>query len=154
MIRPTQDRVKAALFSILGDITDLRIADLFAGTGNLGIEALSRGAASCTFVENNSQNVTLIRQNLIDLNLEPQAEIVQSDVLEYIKTHPMFDLILADPPYNYANYSELLSIFSHFASGTRIVLETDYRYQPPKSFQAVELRVHRSGDTNLIIMRI
>ncbi|MCK9244189.1 MAG: 16S rRNA (guanine(966)-N(2))-methyltransferase RsmD [Candidatus Marinimicrobia bacterium] len=153
-IRPTQDRVKAALFSIMGDIADQRVADLFAGTGNLGIEALSRGAASCTFVENDPQNVALIRQNLTNLGLEAQAEIVQKDALKFLEAKPEFNLILADPPYNYPFYSELLTTFQRLTPGTRIVLETDIRYRPPASFRPNDLKIRKSGDTNLIIIRI
>lgn len=153
-IRPTQDRVKAALFSILGDLTDLRIADLFAGTGNLGIEALSRGAAHCTFVENDPQNIALIRQNLIHLGLEQQAEIVKSDVIKYLTTIPVFNLILADPPYKYPNYTELLAAFEKLTPATHIVLETNYRFVLPESFKPAELRIRKSGDTNLNFIRI
>lgn len=153
-IRPTQDRVKAAMFSILGDLSDLRIADLFAGTGNLGIEALSRGAAYCTFVENDSQNVLLIRQNLANLGLEQQAEVVRADALKFLAAEPELDLLLADPPYKYANYSDLLEAFSRLAPGTRIMLETDYRFQLPAGFAPGEIKIHRNGDTNLNYFRI
>jgi len=153
-IRPTQDRVKAAMFSILGDVTDLQVADLFAGTGNLGIEALSRGATHCTFVEHDSQNVSLIRQNLVNLGLEQQSEIVRMDVLHFLETAPDYQLILADPPYKFEYYEELLEAFSRQKPGTRIILETDYRFQLPSSFKANEIKIRRSGDTNLNIFRI
>jgi 16S rRNA (guanine(966)-N(2))-methyltransferase RsmD len=111
-IRPTQDRVKSAMFSIIGELGGCKVADLFAGTGNLGIEALSRGATSCTFVEIESHNSALIRQNLLTLGLEKDTEIVRTDVLSVLADMPQFDLILADPPYQYAHYSELLRSFS------------------------------------------
>ncbi|MFH1213743.1 MAG: 16S rRNA (guanine(966)-N(2))-methyltransferase RsmD [Candidatus Neomarinimicrobiota bacterium] len=153
-IRPTQDRVKSALFSILGDVSDLRAVDLFAGTGNLGLEALSRGAAYCTFVENDSQNVTLIRRNLAEFGLEPKAEVIRSDVLKYLNTRPVCDLILADPPYRYPYYAELLQAFSGLALDTQIVLETDSKFQIPEFFKPAEVSVRKSGDTNLNFIRV
>lgn len=153
-IRPTQDRVKSVLFSILGDLTGLRVADLFAGTGNLGIEALSRGAVHSTFVENDSQNVRLIRQNLSNLGLEPQAEVIQADVLKFLSNDPDFDLILADPPYKYAYYEELLKAFGKLSQPALIMLETDYRFQLPTDFRPKDLKIRRSGDTHLNFFRI
>jgi len=153
-IRPTQDRVKAAMFSILGDLNDFRIADLFSGTGNLGIEALSRGAAFCSFVEFDSQNVLLIRQNLANLGLEQQAEVIRADALKFLAAKPDFDLLLADPPYNYAKYSDLLEAFSRLAPGTRVMLETDHRFQLPAGFTPGDIKIRRNGDTNLNYFRI
>ncbi|HPC35275.1 MAG TPA: 16S rRNA (guanine(966)-N(2))-methyltransferase RsmD [Candidatus Marinimicrobia bacterium] len=153
-LRPTQDRVKAALFSILGDISGLKVADLFAGTGNLGIEALSRGAEHCTFVDNNWQSLALIEQNLSRLKLGQKAEIIQADVLKYLAGKPVFDLILADPPYEYPNYDELLMLFSQLQPATRIVLETDCRFGLPATFKPREIKTRKSGDTNLNFIRI
>ncbi len=153
-IRPTQDRVKSAMFSIIGELGGCKVADLFAGTGNLGIEALSRGATSCTFVEIESHNSALIRQNLLTLGLEKDTEIVRTDVLKFLADMPQFDLILADPPYQYAHYSELLRSFSRLKSGTRVMLETDYRFRIPADFTPSDLKIRRSGDTNLNYFRI
>jgi 16S rRNA (guanine966-N2)-methyltransferase len=100
-IRPTMDRVKAAIFSTLfGSITGARVLDLFAGTGALGIEALSRGCASAVFVENNAQATESIERNLTKTRLK--GNVHQSDVFSYLdrlKTPGVFDLIFADPPY-------------------------------------------------------
>jgi 16S rRNA (guanine966-N2)-methyltransferase len=100
-LRPTMDKVKGAIFSSLQDlIPDARVLDLFAGTGSLGIEALSRGAAEVVFVESDRHACDTIRKNLEKTRLE--ANIHNGDVFSYLDrlaTRASFDLILADPPY-------------------------------------------------------
>lgn len=100
-VRPTMDRVKAAIFSSLADrIPEARVLDLFAGTGGLGIEALSRGAASVLFVDQDRQAITTIEKNLVKTKLKGRAR--QQDVFEFLKRSDIgeiFDVILADPPY-------------------------------------------------------
>src|SRR4051812_28330570 len=103
--RPTSDRVREALFSILGaQIQDARALDLFAGSGALGIEALSRGAASAIFVDNATQAVKAIEANLAAL--EAQARVRQTDVLRFLaharELGSQYDLVFLDPPYRYA----------------------------------------------------
>lgn len=98
--RPITDRAKEALFSILGpEIADAALLDLFAGTGSVGIEALSRGAASCTFVENNSTALDTIRRNLDHTALADHARIVRADVFQFL-TRPAtpYDILYVAPP--------------------------------------------------------
>jgi 16S rRNA (guanine(966)-N(2))-methyltransferase RsmD len=99
--RPTTDRVKEALFSIIQfDIPGCRVLDLFGGTGQLGIEALSRGAKSATFVDASDAACRLIRENLKRTKFENEAKVVRSDYLEYLRRcHETFDMIFLDPPY-------------------------------------------------------
>ncbi len=99
--RPTTDRVKEGLFSILQfNIEGRRVLDLFAGTGQLGIEALSRGAASCVFVERRADAVKLIRDNLKTTDLTDRAQVVSGEAMSYLKgAKTPFDLIFLDPPY-------------------------------------------------------
>lgn len=99
--RPTTDRVKEGLFNILQfDIEGRRVLDLFAGTGQLGIECLSRGAASAVFVDRRADAVKLIRENLKVTDLQDRARVVAGDSVEYLKTQrERFDIILLDPPY-------------------------------------------------------
>jgi 16S rRNA (guanine966-N2)-methyltransferase len=100
--RPTADRVRETLFSMLasrlGSFEDLRVADLFAGSGALGFEALSRGAASATFVENNSKAAAAIRRNAEKLAAADRVRTIGSSALALPRSDP-FDVILADPPY-------------------------------------------------------
>ena len=99
--RPTMDQVKEGIFSAIQFEIEGRTAlDLFAGSGQLGIEALSRGAAHCTFVDKGREPVSVIRENLKKTRLEERAEVVQADYSSYLKTcRRQFDLILLDPPY-------------------------------------------------------
>ncbi len=99
--RPTSDRVKEALFSILQfDLPGAKVLDLFGGTGQLGIEALSRGAREAVFVDHDAKACALISENLRRTRLTQQAKVVRSDYLTYLKTtKDRFDLILLDPPY-------------------------------------------------------
>lgn len=99
--RPTADRVKEALFSIIQfDLPGAKVLDLFGGTGQLGIEALSRGATSAVFVDESVKACALIKENLRRTKLEMQANVVRTDYLAYLMSaREKFDIILLDPPY-------------------------------------------------------
>ena len=99
--RPTTDRVKEALFSIIHfDLPGARVLDLFGGTGQLGIEALSRGASSATFVDQAEPACRLIRENLRRTKLENAGKVVWGDYMEYLsRCREKYDIILLDPPY-------------------------------------------------------
>jgi 16S rRNA (guanine966-N2)-methyltransferase len=103
--RPTSDRVREALFSMLGDVEDLRVADLFAGSGALGIEALSRGAEHATFVERDHGAVGILKFNLAALGIVEGVEVFEWDVVRWLDTVAgsfEFDLLFVDPPYSSA----------------------------------------------------
>ena len=99
--RPTTDRVKEGLFNAIQfDIEGRRVLDLFAGTGQLGIECLSRGAESAVFIDQSPKAVALIRDNLRLTNLEARAAVLQADALDFLsRTRERFDLLFLDPPY-------------------------------------------------------
>ncbi|HYX47455.1 MAG TPA: 16S rRNA (guanine(966)-N(2))-methyltransferase RsmD, partial [Sphingomicrobium sp.] len=101
--RPTADRARETLFSMLasriGSFQDLRAADLFAGSGALGLEALSRGAASATFVESDAKAAAAIKRNAAKLGANDRVRIIAGSALSLPRLEP-FDLILADPPYS------------------------------------------------------
>jgi 16S rRNA (guanine966-N2)-methyltransferase len=107
-VRPTMDRVKAAIFSSLGDaIIGARVLDLFAGSGALGIEALSRGAASAIFVEDDRQSAEAIEKNLAKTNL--QGRVRDQDVFDFLRQRSnadKFQIIFADPPYEKGQHDE------------------------------------------------
>ena len=131
--RPTADRVREALFSILGDVEGLRVADLFAGSGALGIEALSRGAEQATFVEESHGAIGILNFNLAAIGIVEDFEVFEWEVLKWLRTvagELEFDLVLLDPPYSSApRLAEPLSallpaILSEHAT---IVTESDKR---------------------------
>lgn len=99
--RPTADRVKEALFSIINfNIPGAKVLDLFGGTGQLGIEALSRGAVSAVFVDAREDACKIIRENLRRTHLEEQGRVVRCDYLDYLRRcREKFDIIILDPPY-------------------------------------------------------
>ena len=97
--RPTADRVREALFSMLGDVSGARVLDLYAGSGALGIEALSRGAESAVFVERDQAALAALRRNLDAVGA--RAEVRRQDVLRYLaRPEGTFDLVFCDPPYD------------------------------------------------------
>jgi 16S rRNA (guanine966-N2)-methyltransferase len=114
--RPISDRVKEALFSILGDsIAGARVLDLFAGTGGVGIEALSRGAEQAVFVDKNQKATATIRANLQRTRLEARARVIRADVFKFLGRQPEpYDLIYIAPPQYLGLWSRtLLAVESH-----------------------------------------
>ena len=157
-IRPTSDRVKESLFGILGDrVKERRVLDLFAGTGNLGIEALSRGARRAVFVEIGRQAVPVIRRNLAECGMWDRSEIVPKDVIRAIgvlkERSERFDLILVDPPYGKGMVQRtLLKLSSNpiYHDDSILVIQHDRR--EPLSSSAGNwnlIRQKRIGDTLL-----
>jgi 16S rRNA (guanine966-N2)-methyltransferase len=110
--RPTTDKVREAVFNALvsrGLVRGARVADLFAGTGALGIEALSRGAAHCTFVERDRSVVRYLRSNIEQLALVDRSRVVTGDAMSQAAAIDV-DLALADPPYDFEDWPRLLSV--------------------------------------------
>ena len=131
--RPTTDRVREALFSALGSRMDLagaRVLDLFAGSGALGLEALSRGAAHATFVEHHAPTLAVARRNAAALGVEGRAAFVRADALAHLgRTPGPFDLVLADPPYALGRLAALPGeARPRLAPGGLFVLEHDARH--------------------------
>ena len=128
--RPTADRVRETLFSMLasriGSFEDLQVADLFAGSGALGLEALSRGAASATFVETDANAGTAIRHNAARLGASERVRVIAASALHLPRSEP-FDLIFADPPYAEGSGNEVVqSVLTAgwLASGGWLSIET------------------------------
>lgn len=157
--RPTSDRVREALFSMLADIEGARVLDLFAGSGALGIEAVSRGASQAVFVERERGAVAVLEQNLVTLELgEEVAEVRRADALAALRSargrKETYDLLFIDPPYARAQElgPELSAALSGIlASGARIVIESDRR--APLELDLEVERQKRYGDTSITIHR-
>ena len=111
--RPTKDRVREAIFSAVGDISNARVLDLYAGSGAMGIEALSRGASHCTFVDISPIAIKVIKENITNLKIaDNEYEIIKNkdaNALEYLKQKGVqFDLIILDPPYEEGQYEAII----------------------------------------------
>lgn len=149
--RPTADRVREALFSMLGDVGGARVLDLHAGSGALGIEALSRGADSAVFVERDAQAVAAIERNLAAVGAE--ATVLRQDVVRFLaRADGAFDLVFCDPPYDSAAglagpLAEHLPALC--AEDARIVTESDKRNPLVLPFPLLVERAY--GDTRIAI---
>ena len=150
--RPTAARVREALFSMLGTLEGARVLDLFAGSGALGIEALSRGAAAATFVERAPPALAALRANVAELGLGERSEIRAGDALAALRGGAIYDLVFIDPPY--AAAAQLSGALSRdlpavLADGARVVSESDRR--APLDLELPLLRERRYGDTMIRI---
>ncbi len=157
-LRPTSDRVKESIFNILQDKVEGRVAlDLFAGTGNLGIEALSRGAKRAVFVEKDRHAIQLIQRNLAQLGFREKSEILAKDVGRAIgilkQRGECFNLVFMDPPYQKGLIEEtLMKLGSHpiYDCGSVLVVEHNRREPLPNRLGGWDLiRQRRIGDTVL-----
>jgi 16S rRNA (guanine966-N2)-methyltransferase len=149
--RPTADRVREALFSMLGDLSGARVLDLFAGSGALGIEALSRGAESAVFVERDQHALAALRRNLEAVGAD--SEVRRRDVMRFLaRPEGTFDLVFCDPPYDdaprvAASLDEALPAM--LEENARIVTESDRRNPLTLSLPLVVERNY--GDTRIAV---
>ena len=159
LTRPTADRVKEALFSIINfDLPNAAVLDLFGGTGQLGIEALSRGAKSAVFVDQREDACKIIRENLRRTKLEAQGRVVRSDYLDYLRrTREKFDIILLDPPYAEVFLENALKCITEIdilQTGGIIVAERPVEKDLPFEFEGfTRSKDYKYGKTLLTIYR-
>ena len=159
LTRPTADRVKEALFSILNfDLPGTKVLDLFAGTGQLGIEALSRGAKSAVFVDERDAACSLVKENLKKTGLAEQATVIRSDYQNYLRRcGKKFDIILLDPPYSEVFLENSLKIITEIdilQSGGIIATEYPFGKVLPDSLGAdFRSKQYKYGKTVLTIFR-
>ena len=157
--RPTTDRVKEALFSIIQfEIAGANVLDLFGGTGQLGIEALSRGAKSCTFVDAGESACRLIRENLKRTRLEADGKVIRSDYLAFLKRcRETYQIIFLDPPYAEVFLENALKCIAEIdilQSGGIIVAERPLGKDLPWEFEGFERsRDYKYGNTLLTVYR-
>jgi 16S rRNA (guanine966-N2)-methyltransferase len=162
-VRPTMDRVKAAIFSSLGEaVVGARVLDLFAGTGALGIEALSRGAVSVRFVDHDRQAVAAIERNLAKTKCA--GRVVQRGVFDFLRRHSsteVFDIIFADPPYERTSggesFTALLLANNDLArmiapSGTFVLEKSPLEKTPESEFWRVT-RAKKYGATEVLFLQ-
>ena len=137
--RPTTDKVRQAVFNSLdsaGLIDGAAIADLFAGSGALGIEALSRGAETCVFVERDRAALQALRANIDALGLKQRTSVVTSDVPAWVPALRGIDLALIDPPYEFDGWDQLLTVLQV----PYVVAEADHAIEAPLGWQALKSR--------------
>ena len=157
--RPTADRVKEAMFNIIQfEIPAARVLDLFGGTGQLGIEALSREAKSAVFVDEREDACKLIRENLKRTKLEQQGKVVRSDYMAYLKScREKFDIILLDPPYAEVfleNSLKMITEIDILQSGGIIVTERPLGKELPWDFPGYDRsRDYKYGKTLITIYK-
>lgn len=158
--RPTSDKVREAMFAILAGAVEVeRTADLFAGSGALGIEALSRGAGHCLFVERRGPAVALLRENLKLLGLENRSRVVKADaglpVKKLLQEGPV-QLMLGDPPYDKGQIEKLLSLAGQhdfLSPGGWLVLEHSPRERPMEAsgLRIVDHRIYGQTELSFLI---
>ncbi len=145
--RPTTDRARESTLNALvslGAVEDAKVVDLFAGSGAMGIEALSRGAASCTFVERDRKALDSIRYNIKTLQLTDNTTVLSGDVMTNVVALRNVDLVLADPPYDFDRWTDLLTVLNLvLAPGGVVVTESGREIQPPEGWEAI--RSNRYG---------
>jgi 16S rRNA (guanine966-N2)-methyltransferase len=149
-VRPTTDKAREAIFNALGSIdaiADARVIDLFAGSGALGIEAISRGAAECVFVERDRRASAVIVANLDQLGIADRCRVVTGDALVHAGSLDC-DVALADPPYDFARWDELLEV----VRAELVVAEADHEIEADPMIWET-LRAKRYGRTWVTFLR-
>jgi 16S rRNA (guanine966-N2)-methyltransferase len=162
-LRPTSDRLRETLFNVLGpNIPGSRFLDVFAGTGAVGIEALSRGASEAVFIENHAPAAVLIRRNLESLAITSGAQVLPLDALRALEkiarkhnpTDPAFDFVFLDPPYAEKNqYDRVLSFLGaapFLTTGSLVIAEHRRTLELPQRIgRLLQTRILRQGDAAL-----
>ncbi len=156
-VRPTTDKVKEAVFSAIQfEIEGRRILDLFAGSGQLGIEALSRGAASATFVDADKNAVKIIKENLAKTKLESLATVAQTDSIAFLTMNiKTFDIAFLDPPYGNGLLQKALSkIDDYIAEGGMVICEHPFKEELEEAYgDLVKQKEYKYSKTAVTVYR-
>ncbi len=156
--RPTSDMAKEALFSIIQfEVEGAVVLDLFAGSGQLGIEALSRGARSAAFVDNSKEAQKAVTINLEQTGFKPSAKVFMTDALSFLRSaKETFDIALLDPPYNMGLIEEVLPLLSEkMSDGGIIICETERDEKLPElAGRFKKVKEYRYGKAKLTTYRI
>lgn len=155
--RPTSEKVREAIFNILPDVEGMQVLDMFAGSGALGIEALSRGAAHATFIDQAKPALAAIRGNLRDLGLEARSTVLAGDAVTLAARHvpaSPWQLVFIDPPYRSDLAVRAVQTLAHLAAEAVIVIEHDRHNAPPDALGSlVRTDQRRYGDTLVSFFR-
>ncbi|MBQ5330398.1 MAG: 16S rRNA (guanine(966)-N(2))-methyltransferase RsmD [Oscillospiraceae bacterium] len=157
-IRPTSDMVKEAMFSsIQFEIDGARVLDLFCGSGQLGIEALSRGAKECRFVDKSADSLNCAKENVTNCRMNTQSSFTQSDSLDFLRMARMtFDIAFLDPPYRMGLIEKVLPLLADKMSERGIIICEHERglELPEKAGELVKGRTHRYGKIETTVYRM
>ncbi len=155
-VRPTTDKVKESIFNIIQfDVPSAKVIDLFAGSGQLGIEALSRGAESCVFVDASSSSIAVVEENLKITGFREIAKTVCADALSYLdRVIETYDIALLDPPYKAGLMEEAIErIAPHINENGVIVCETDSKEVLPEELEGFTSKRYKYGKIALTVYR-
>ena len=157
-IRPTQGMVKEAIFNLVGPgIDGVHVLDLFAGSGAIGIEALSRGAAGVTFVDHEPRGLAILRQNLEILDLKSRSQVVRGDVVRWLESSPdqlkQAGFVFMDPPYEDPILDRALKVIDRVEASATVVVEHSRRHELPTLTRMHVDRQRRYGDTMVSVLR-
>lgn len=155
-VRPTTDKVKESIFNIIQfDVPDARVLDLFAGSGQLGIEALSRGAESCVFVDNSNSSIKVVEENLKITGFREKSKTVRSESLSYLdRVIEEYDIALLDPPYKAGLMEEAINrVAPHIAENGVIVCETGSEEILPENIEGFVSKRYKYGKIALTVYR-
>jgi 16S rRNA (guanine(966)-N(2))-methyltransferase RsmD len=153
--RPTKDRVREAIFSAIGDISNARVLDLYAGSGAMGIEALSRGASHCTFVDISPIAIKTIKENLNNLKIDNnEFEVIKNKDINAIESFTnKFDLIILDPPYEEGQYELIVNLLKEkdlLSEHAIIVMEAN-RSIKLENIDYIKNKEYHYGEINVFI---
>lgn len=153
--RPTKDRVREAIFSAIGDISNARVLDLYAGSGAMGIEALSRGASHCTFVDISPVAIKTIKENLNNLKIDNnEYEVIKNKDISAIESFKnKFDLIILDPPYEEGQYELIVNLLKEkdlLSEHAIIVMEAN-RSIKLENIDYIKNKEYHYGEINVFI---
>ena len=154
--RPTAENVKEALFSMIQfEIEGKRVLDLFAGSGQLGIEALSRGAEFCAFVENNKNAAAIVKSNVERCGFSKSSRLVMGDAISFLTRADSFDIVILDPPYGKGFIQKCMPYLKGATNENAIIVcETPKEEQLPESFNGFSVdRDRNHGKTKITLYR-
>jgi 16S rRNA (guanine966-N2)-methyltransferase len=149
------DKVRGAIFNILGDVTDLTVLDAFAGSGALGFEALSRGAARVVAIDNDKNAKQTLDKNIYTLGLQSRVKAIQANTSAWSDNNPeaIFDLVLCDPPYDHTQPALIQKLTKHLTPTGILVLSWPGKV-PPLQLEGLHFISQKSyGDAQLIFYR-
>ena len=150
-LRPTQARIRKSMMDTLMPFDDKNVLDIFSGVGSLGVEAISRGAKSVVFIDNNPKAINILKENIDMLSLQDYAQVKLFDAVRFLKkTDLKFDIVIADPPYYKYKFNDLMYLVEPLLNKNGIFC---FESNKNKILESESLKVKNFGNTQLIFWR-